>query len=86
LPKFPGKFLPCWSISLEAFSDSVHDGGERVSSQLVPDNPQAEQVKVTLLRIGQLVEMLNSVNDSTVSTTSGCLDLDGSFGPLEVVP
>jgi hypothetical protein len=75
----------CRSITLKAFSDPIHYGGKRIVSQLVPHNSQAEQVEVSLLGIGQLIEMLNTVNNRTVSSTSGCLDLNGALCPLEVV-
>ena len=53
--------------------------------KLITDHPEAEEEKISLFRISQLIEMLDLVNHRTVGAPTCGLDLHGPIVPLKIM-
>ena len=85
LAEFPGKVIQNVWIPMQIMNHVIDHRGEGVPCELISYNPQAEKEEASSLRVSELIQILNTMQDSAFGA-SGCrLDLDRSFGPLEVM-
>lgn len=85
LAQLPGKVVRAIRAPEQVVSYVIDQRWKGIPGELVSYDSQAEEEEPSLLRVGKLVQMLDAMQDSACSAPGRRLDLDGPFGPLEIV-